>query len=1513
MAAVHMEAKLFLEEHGLGFAAAAFEAEGFRTAGDMLDARLTDTDLKELGLVQMMPRKRLQNALADMVQADGASVGGSAPVTAPSLPAGGEPSVDDLQAAKRLTQEHNGLPLKTAETATSAVQPKPTVQLDVSPHREAWAKVEGGTTDSPPQATLQQPRRGGSTSSSSRRRGKLTTLESAIYSAALSYRALQDDKYRPLKHLLVELFASVDSGARIRQPRSGFVEPGSFVEVLSVRLGLETTENEAIALFGKHGPFEELNYQAFCRYLCAKRSPSRAQLGNLSGGESFELAADEISAVDVRGSATRLEPEIKVSPQQQQQPGAALSPPASTGTDPAWRRSAEELLLKEQRDQDRAAAARAAHLEKMAHAATKHTRRVASVSQREQHRHSGVAATSRRLEKHKQQETAAERALLRVSAVREASVARCQKHDAHVRKIRRNARRDRELRASQSAERKLELQEMTIRAEAVRRAALDEEASRARMFARRRREKRRASRRSGEEWAALAEAEAVVACTFTPALPKKISYHHVASKAERAQLKGNQPRSTSTEDISLRSIGDRTLAAQRQSLQLMRERRGNILDAQHKEVVRIQRQSVGGGKAQLSRGFRRGAFEADDPSEWQFEGMVKHRLCKISLPTPKNWGTIARNTCERSASKPDVWLQLEHVFGYNGPKNIQPNVFYTAAGHVLYYTSAVGIIYNPVQNQQKFYLGHEDEISCLTLHPDRDTVATGGTGAVPKLQIWSATTMKPPADVEGCNEEGARLELEMASGDQYVLCMAFSPHGQWLMTISANNDHNVRLWDWKNKEILGHSQGMKGIAPQVFGIIWNPWMVKPEDRDPAVPIFAEAPQGTEWMPYDFITVGAKHVWFWRYEPGGPAHGADHKDWTPDLHLPENPCILVKKDPMYGSKGTRQNVYHGTFLPSGHVLTANHDGSIGVWQKNQCCMEKPAHDGAIKVMRLRADNTTLVTAGADGHVRVWKVTSTGSHMPVSIEQLKDVDLVDPDAVREGIPPQCFTSLDVVESVDDDTIVAADDNSDIWELSYLDDDPPRIMVEGQSGEVSGLATHPTISELYATACTDGHVCLWDATKRRNVKVMRIERGREEVEPGQPMKICKSEVTGRTTDYFYKDWRGRVPPKASERAIKALKAGHKEGDHLQAWACAFSQQGDMLAVTTSGVVDDEQALHEDQGGCVVVYCVDEQLLTYSPDPQEKDYVPPKIWEAKIGSTPIDCVAFSPCGRYLACGSHDTLIQILDVKHGFRCCGTCVGHSSTIKTLDWSDDSRILRSSSADYELMYWNPRGKLIVGDDQADTRWTSWTSPLGFDVMGIYSNGMGGGDINAVARSQEQQWVVVADDSGLVRLLNYPSVVKAAPGYGHRGHASHVERVAFLAHDYRVISCGGADAATYQWKIRGPGKPPLPPTGVDLGSVLTAATAGGKFKLKASRRRQSHWQWDASQAEEEAAAKIQAVVRGRNQRRNAAQGENAGGGRSNTRARARHQSRRLQHQAHVSFSPGSFALSSTDAER
>ena len=65
MAAAEGSAEAFLAAHGLAAAADTFRTEGFDTAQQLVEARLTDADLRELGLAQMMPRKRLLNALSD--------------------------------------------------------------------------------------------------------------------------------------------------------------------------------------------------------------------------------------------------------------------------------------------------------------------------------------------------------------------------------------------------------------------------------------------------------------------------------------------------------------------------------------------------------------------------------------------------------------------------------------------------------------------------------------------------------------------------------------------------------------------------------------------------------------------------------------------------------------------------------------------------------------------------------------------------------------------------------------------------------------------------------------------------------------------------------------------------------------------------------------------------------------------------------------------------------------------------------------------------------------------------------------------------------------------------------------------------------------------------------------------------------------------------------------------------------------------------------------------------------
>uniref|UniRef100_A0A286XTP8 EMAP like 2 n=1 Tax=Cavia porcellus TaxID=10141 RepID=A0A286XTP8_CAVPO len=190
--------------------------------------------------------------------------------------------------------------------------------------------------------------------------------------------------------------------------------------------------------------------------------------------------------------------------------------------------------------------------------------------------------------------------------------------------------------------------------------------------------------------------------------------------------------------------------------------------------------------------------------------------------------------------------------------------------------------------------------------------------------------------------------------------------------------------------------------------------------------------------------------------------------------------------------------------------------------------------------------------------------------------------------------------------------------------------------------------------------------------------------------------------------------------------------------------------------------------------------------------------------GNEQISVVSFSPDGAYLAVGSHDNLVYVYTVDQGGRKVsrlGKCSGHSSFITHLDWAQDSSCFVTNSGDYEILYWDPVTckQITNADTVRNMEWATATCVLGFGVFGIWSEGVDGTDINAVARSHDGKLLASADDFGKVHLFSYPCCQPRALSHKYSGHSSHVTNVAFLWDDSVALTTGGKDTSVLQWRV------------------------------------------------------------------------------------------------------------------
>uniref|UniRef100_A0A3P9CDX9 EML-like second beta-propeller domain-containing protein n=1 Tax=Maylandia zebra TaxID=106582 RepID=A0A3P9CDX9_9CICH len=88
------------------------------------------------------------------------------------------------------------------------------------------------------------------------------------------------------------------------------------------------------------------------------------------------------------------------------------------------------------------------------------------------------------------------------------------------------------------------------------------------------------------------------------------------------------------------------------------------------------------------------------------------------------------------------------------------NLFYSQAGEVVYHVAAVAVVYNRLQHSQRFYLGHDDDILSLAVHPLKDYVASAQVCPAdrsmlhPAIHVWDIQTLKCLSLLKGHHSRG---------------------------------------------------------------------------------------------------------------------------------------------------------------------------------------------------------------------------------------------------------------------------------------------------------------------------------------------------------------------------------------------------------------------------------------------------------------------------------------------------------------------------------------------------------------------------------------------------------------------------------------------------------------------------------------------------------------------------------------------------------------------------------------
>jgi WD40 repeat protein/transcriptional regulator with XRE-family HTH domain/predicted transcriptional regulator len=154
--------------------------------------------------------------------------------------------------------------------------------------------------------------------------------------------------------------------------------------------------------------------------------------------------------------------------------------------------------------------------------------------------------------------------------------------------------------------------------------------------------------------------------------------------------------------------------------------------------------------------------------------------------------------------------------------------------------------------------------------------------------------------------------------------------------------------------------------------------------------------------------------------------------------------------------------------------------------------------------------------------------------------------------------------------------------------------------------------------------------------------------------------------------------------------------------------------------------------------------------------------ITELEVHKNWIRMIAFSSDGKFLATGSEDTTIGLLDFENNLSCSKILQGHTSRVWSLAFNTDNTFLVSVSDDQSLKFWN------IKTGNCLTTFQGYTCKVRSVVYGFCD-----------------QFIAAGSDDHFARIWN----VRTGQEYKiFRGHKGRIWSVFFISNGERLVSAG-----------------------------------------------------------------------------------------------------------------------------